>query len=176
MSSKKLVITALFAAVLCVIAPVTIHLEPIPLSLATFAVYLMGAVLGVKQALAAVCVYILLGAAGVPVFSNFTGGVQKILGVTGGFIFGYLPCAAITAALTRKIGPWKGRYPAAMLCGTVALYVCGTAWFLVAAKSTLGTALLACVVPFLPGDAVKIALASVIAPMVKRRIAVLSEK
>ena len=170
MSVRKMVVAALFAAVLCVIAPLTIPLEPVPLSLATFAVYLMGAVLHPVQASAAIFVYILLGAVGAPVFSGFTGGVQKLLGLTGGFIFGYLPCAAITSVLSRRPGAWKGRYPLAMLCGTAALYLCGTAWFLAATGSSLKTALFACVVPFLPGDAVKIALASAAAPALKKRL------
>lgn len=170
MSVRKMVTTALFAAVLCVLAPLTIPLEPVPLSLATFAVYLMGAVLDWRQAAAAVCVYILLGAVGAPVFSNFTGGAHKLLGVTGGFIFGYLPCAVITAVLSRRFGARRWRYPLAMLCGTAALYLCGTAWFIAAAKSALKAALMACVVPFLPGDAVKIILACALAPALKKRL------
>lgn len=170
---------ALMAALLCISAPYTINVGPIPISLASFVVYLAGAVLGLKAGTAAVGIYILLGAVGLPVFSNFGAGFAKIAGATGGYILGYLPCAAITGIGAQYLGdrkincfgkqlPWS--YPVFMLAGTFVLYLLGTIWFVVQAGSTFAKALPLCVFPFLPGDAVKIVVASVLGSVLRGRL------
>ena len=83
------------AAVICVLAPISI---PVPtaaasVTLATFAVYLATSALSPLQSFLSVMIYILLGCAGLPVFSNFTGGAGVIAGPTGGYIIGYICCA-----------------------------------------------------------------------------------
>lgn len=166
MKVKDLTVTALFAALICAAAPWTVPIGPIPLSLATFAVYLAGATLGAKRGTAAVLVYVLIGAVGLPVFSGFAGGMQKILGVTGGYIVGYIPCALLTGLFADKGGKlWS--YAAGMVAGTVALYALGTAWFCFAAKAALAYALSVCVLPFLVGDAIKIACAAFLATQLR---------
>ena len=89
--TKDLTLTAVMAAIICIAGPLTVAVGPIPLSLATFAIYLAGAVLGPKRGTAAVALYLLIGMIGVPVFSGFTGGFQKLAGVTGWYLIGYLP-------------------------------------------------------------------------------------
>jgi biotin transport system substrate-specific component len=170
MKTKNLVMTALFAAVLCVAAPFTLPIGPIPLSLATLVIYVAASVLDWKLATLALLVYILLGAVGLPVFSNMTGGFQKIAGVTGGFIVGYLPCAMAVGLMIKGLRARRWSYPVAMLLGTALLYACGTAWFTVAAHTTVSKAVMTCVVPFLPGDAIKIVVASALAPMLRARL------
>ena len=91
MKTRDLTLTALFAAILCVAAPFSIPVGPIPITLATFAIYLAAIVLGKKYGTLAVVIYILLGAVGLPVFSGFSGGFQKIVSATGGYIIGYIP-------------------------------------------------------------------------------------
>ena len=103
MKTKDICTIAVLAALLCVVAPLSVPVGPIPISLASFAVYLAGAFLGWKRGTAAVAVYILLGAAGVPVFSGYEGGLQKLAGVTGGFILGYLPCAAVVGLAADRM-------------------------------------------------------------------------
>ena len=85
MKTKQLVRIALMAAVLCVLAPWKIPVGPIPITLASFGVYLAAGVLGPLEGTVAVVIYVLLGAVGVPVFSGFTGGAGCLLGVTGGY-------------------------------------------------------------------------------------------
>ena len=102
MNTKKTALAAILAAILCVIAPISIPLGAIPVSLATFAVYIISCTVNKKYATVAVIIYILLGAAGLPVFSAFSGGFHRIAGVTGGYIIGYIPCAFITALLIEK--------------------------------------------------------------------------
>ena len=88
MKTKDLTLTAVMAALICIAGPLTIAIGPVPLSLATFAVYLAGAVLGPKRGTAAVALYLVIGIVGVPVFSGFTGGFQQLAGVTGGSLIG----------------------------------------------------------------------------------------
>ena len=168
MKTKEMTLVAVMAALICVAGPLTVAVGPIPLSLCSFAVYLAGAVLGVKRGALAVALYLLIGAIGVPVFSGFSGGLQKLVGVTGGYLAGYLACAALTG-LGSGDGP-KWRLPAFMLLGTAALYAVGTAWFMIQTKNPLGAALGMCVIPFLPGDAAKIVAATLIAPPIRRAV------
>jgi biotin transport system substrate-specific component len=168
MKLRPMVYAAVFAAVLCVISPFVIPIGPIPLSLATFAVYLAAAALDWKYAALAVLLYVLIGLAGVPVFSNFSGGFQKLVGPTGGFLIGYILCAVTTGLILKKREQKRWLYPVAMIAGTVVLYLFGTVWFMILMQATLSKALLLCVIPFLPGDAFKIILASVIAPQLRK--------
>lgn len=163
MKTKDMVLIGIFAAIICVFAPFTIPVGAIPISLATFAIYLAAAMLGAKRGTIAVLVYILIGAVGIPVFSGFSGGIGKILGVTGGYIVGYIPCAFASGILIDKFKSRKLIYPIALLIGTIILYSFGTAWFMIQSGNSLAQALAVCVIPFLLGDALKIAAASIIA-------------
>ena len=165
MRTKDLTLIAVMAALICVAGPLSIAVGPIPISLCSFAVYLAGTVLGWKRGSLAVLIYLLIGLTGVPVFSGFSGGVQKLAGVTGGYLVGYIPCAmiaglAVRDGQTRPEKPWL--LPAALSAGTAVLYVIGTAWFMIQTKNPLGGALSMCVLPFLPGDAAKIVAATLI--------------
>ena len=173
MKTKELTIIAVMAALICVAGPLSIAIGPIPLSLASFAVYLAGAVLGWKRGTVAVAVYLLIGLVGVPVFSGFSAGLQKLAGVTGGYLVGYLPCALITGLGMKE--PGKGEapkwlLPVCMVAGTAVLYIVGTAWFMVQTKNTLAASLGMCVLPFLPGDAIKIVAATLIACPVRKAL------
>lgn len=176
---RNMCFTALMAAVMCVVAPLSVPIGPIPISLATLVVYLAGALLGGKKGTLAVAIYILIGAVGVPVFSGYSGGVAKLLGVTGGYIVGYLPCAAIvgfgidrfggnSVSVAGKRFPWA--YPVAMIVGTIVLYALGTAWFMAQSGNPLMGSLSMCVIPFLPGDAAKIVVATVLGGILRKRL------
>ncbi len=173
MSTKEMVTIAVMAALLCVAGPLSIAIGPIPLSLATFAVYLAGAVLGAKRGTLAVAIYLLIGLVGVPVFSAFSGGLQKLIGVTGGYLVGYLPCALITGLAVKKNEAEPKplfKLPLYMVIGTAVLYAIGTAWFMIQTKNNLASALMLCVVPFLVGDGIKIIAATLLALPVRRAI------
>ena len=172
MKVKDMTLTAVMAALICAAGPLTIAVGPVPLSLATFAVYMAGAILGKKRGMIATGLYLLIGTVGVPVFSGFSGGFQKLAGVTGGYLVGYLACAFF-AGLGAEYAEKEGRkwiLPAMTVLGTAILYIIGTAWFMIQTGNGPGTALGLCVLPFLPGDALKIAAVTIIAPTVKRAI------
>ena len=173
MKTKDMTLIAMMAALICVAGPLTIPVGPIPLSLATFAVYLAGSVLGSKKGTIAVGLYLMIGIIGVPVFSGFSGGFQKLAGVTGGYLVGYLPCAYMSgegAEKRERIGWWY--HPLMMIAGTALLYLVGTVNFMLHTGNGLGAALALCVVPFLIGDAVKIAGATLITQTLKKAISV----
>ena len=92
MRINRIVSIALMTAVICVISPfaIAIPVSPVPISLATFAIYLTVIILGWEDGTISVLVYVLLGFAGAPVFTGFTGGAGKVLGPTGGYIIGYI--------------------------------------------------------------------------------------
>ena len=172
MKTTDMTLTAVMAALICIAGPVSLFIGPIPLSLATFAVYMAGAVLGPKRGTAAVGLYLLIGIAGVPVFSGFSGGFQKLAGVTGGYLAGYLPCAFLTGIGTEKADAGNAGWirPVMMAAGTAVLYLTGTIWFMIQSGNSLGASLSLCVFPFLPGDAVKILAATLLTVPVRRAV------
>ena len=158
---RALVLCALFAALTAVCAQVIIPIGPVPVSLSLLPVLLCGALLPCRQALLAMAVYLLLGLAGAPVFSGFSGGPAKLFGVTGGYIIGYLPCVLAESLLLRTGRAWW-KQALAMAAGVLLCYALGTAWFMITRHTSLMATLSACVLPFLPFDAVKIALAVIL--------------
>ena len=95
-STKTMVSVGMFAAVLSVLSVLTIPMPSgVPLTLQTFAMALCGYALGAKRGTAAVALYLLLGAVGMPVFAGMTGGVSRFVGPTGGFLWGFLFLAAL---------------------------------------------------------------------------------
>lgn len=167
-----LVLTAMAAAVLCVLAPLSIPLPmtPVPLSLTNlillFAVYL----LPWKWAWASCLVYLLLGAAGLPVFSGFGGGLGKLAGPTGGYLIGFLLQVPISGLFVERFRSRRLLCALGMALGIAASYALGTAWLAIQMNISLGAALLAGVIPYLPGDALKILAATLLGPVVSRLV------
>lgn len=168
MNARAVCRVALMAALMCIAAPVTIPVGPIPVTLATLTVYLAGICLGAKEGCAAVAVYLLLGAAGLPVFSGFAGGFQQMLGPTGGYFAGYLLCAATVGKMAQQRR--NGWVIAGLLMGTAFCYAVGTAWFMHLTQMPFSAAAACCVLPFLPGDALKMAAAYAVGVPVQRRL------
>ena len=150
----------------------------VPFTLQTFAVCLIAALLGPRRGLWTVLCYILLGAVGAPVFAGFKGGFGALLGVTGGYIVGFLFTALVVGLASERWGRKLKVLVPAMILGILLCYAFGTAWFvLVYTKNSgpigVGTALGWCVLPYIPADAAKLLLASLLSvrlyPLVGRR-------
>ncbi len=175
-STQTLVLTALCAAIICILSPLSVPIGPVPISLATFAVMLSGCLLGAKYGTAATLVYILLGAVGLPVFSGFSGGADRIFGMTGGYIIGYLPLALLTGLVYDKLGRMASgirKYLAmvlGMVAGTAVLYLIGTIWFCHVSGMSAPKAIALCVTPFLLGDTLKVIVIAVIVPQIERAL------
>lgn len=173
-SLRPLLLCALFAALTVICAQLVIPLPMVPISLALLAVNLTGALLGPRLGAASMGVYALLGLAGAPVFASFGAGPGILFGKTGGYILGYILAAFLTGLLLCKRQGY-GRTCFAMAMGTLACYAFGTAWFMAVTGLNLGAGLGYCVLPFLPGDAVKVLAAAWLAkrlrPQVERMLA-----
>ncbi len=166
--TRRLVFCALFAALIVILSQVQLPIGPVPVSLATLGVMLCGLMLGWRYGLLAVGAYILLGIVGVPVFAGFQGGAGRLVGPTGGYIVGYL-FYALLAGLS--IPPLQERFWGRcilLLLGTAVCYGLGTAWFVHMSGRTIAESLSLCVIPFLPGDAAKIVLASFVTPRLRK--------
>lgn len=162
---RMIALVAVFTALMCVISPISIPIQPVPITLATLMVYLIAAVFSYKIAPAIIVMYILLGMAGLPVFAGFRGGLEVIAGPTGGFIVGYVLGAICESLLITFFKDKKWMYPVAMVGATFFIYLFGLIWFMIYMNGeyTLAQALMACVVPFLLGDALKIVVSTLIA-------------
>lgn len=165
--TQGMVLCALFAAVTAVLSQVAIPLPLVPINMALLAVYLSGGVLGARFGALSQVVYVCLGAVGLPVFSFFRGGIGILLGPTGGYIAGYIVAAAVVGFWVERRGERFWQLVLGIALGMTLCYVLGTAWFMVVTQNTLSAALGACVLPFLPGDMVKIALAAVLIPKIR---------
>ena len=155
-----LLLSALFAAVTAVCSFISIPLPftPIPVNLATLAVFLAGGLLGSKYGTISQTVYLILGAIGAPIFHNFAGGIGILAGPTGGYIIGYITAAFLTGFVIQLSGKKDSVLTLilAMIVGLLSCYLLGTIWFMVSSGTGLFPSLAACVIPFLPGDALKI--------------------
>ena len=163
-------VVALMTAVLCVLAPFSIPVGPIPISFATLGLYLAVIILGGKKATIVCLMYLLIGFVGLPVFSGFSGGPAKLMGPTGGYFFGYLLLTIVAGWFVDKFPGKRGMCLLGLVLGTVACYVVGTAWLAVQMGISFGAALMLGVVPFLIGDVVKICLATWIGTLIRGRI------
>ncbi len=146
----EITMTALMAAVTCILAPLSIPIGPVPISFTNLAIYLSLYLLGWKKGTISYLIYLLLGLVGLPVFSGFTGGPSKLAGPTGGYIIGFIVMAVIAGLVIdncRK--PWIQLI--GMIVGTIICYLFGTIWFCLVANYTFKAALAVCVIPFIPG-------------------------
>jgi len=164
-----LAMTALMTAVICVLAPVSISIGPIPLSLAVLAIFLSVYLLGWKLGTVSVVVYIALGMVGAPVFSGYGAGLAKVLGPTGGYILGYIPMALIAGLFIQRFSG-RALQAVGMVLGAAVLYAFGTAWYCIQANVGVVEALWACVIPFIPAEALKILIVLLIGPTIRKRL------
>ena len=169
-STYAMVVTALMAAVTCILAPLSVPIGPVPISLTNFAIYLSLYLLDWKKGTLSYLIYLLLGLVGLPVFSGFTGGLAKLAGPTGGYIIGFIPMAIIAGIVIDKYTEKWLLCLLAMIVGTIVCYALGTAWLAYEAKMDMMAALWAGVIPFIPGDLVKMALAILIAPKIRAQV------
>ena len=169
---KQLALTGLMTAVLCILGPLSLNIpiSPVPISLGFLGIYFLCSVLGMKLGTLSVITYILLGLAGLPVFTGFAGGPQKLFGPTGGYIIGYVPMVVL-AGLALKAFPQKRWFQlGGMILATAVLYAFGTILFCAQTGSTLERALLVCVIPFIPFDFGKMFLATALGPILRERL------
>ena len=162
MNVRNMVRCALASALICVCAWLAVPMGDTVFTLQTFAVFLTLFLLGGKWGSAAIVVYLVLGAAGLPVFTGFRGGLGALLGATGGYLTGFLFCGLSYWLLEALVGREKIRLWM-MIPGIGLCYLFGTLWYcfgyLPGEKMAVGFVLLRCVIPYLLPDGVKLILA-----------------
>lgn len=157
----------LFAALILICTHLSIPMPTgVPLTLQTFAVALGGFLLGPVYGAMAVGVYLLLGAAGLPVFSGFTGGLGRFVGPTGGFLWGFLLLAG-GCGLGRKRPFFLRLIPG--LLGLLLCHLLGSLWYARLGGLNFAAAAAAVSLPFLPKDAASILLALAFARLLEKR-------
>lgn len=156
-NTKKLVMTGLCAAILCVVSPFVIPLpiSPVPVSLAPCAIFISAFILSPLQCTVSVMIYLILGAVGLPVFAGFMGGLGVLAGPTGGYLVGYMAAAFIASLFNIKFKKIY-MYIIGMILGLAVMYLVGTVWFSVSQDISFVSALMVCVIPYLVGDILKI--------------------
>ena len=161
--------TALMAAVTCILAPLSIPIGPVPISFTNLAIYLSLYLLGWKKGTVSYLIYLLMGFVGLPVFSGIHWRPCEAGGPTGGYIIGFIVMAVIAGLVIDNCHkPWIQLI--GMIVGTIVCYLFGTIWFCIVADYTFKAALAVCVIPFIPADLIKMIIAMIIGPMIKKRI------
>ena len=161
---------ALLTAVLAQVA-VPVAGSPVPITGQTLAVVLTAAALGPARGVAGQALYLLLGAVGLPFYSDASGGVEVVAGATGGYLLGFLP-AALLIGLAAQQGHDRRvtRALPLFLAGQLVIFAVGVPWLAVAAGLTAAQALQAGFYPFLVGGVVKAVLAGLLLPATWRLV------
>ena len=160
---KRMVYAALMAALTAAGAYIAVPIGPVPIVLQNLFIMLAGLLLGGRWGLISVAVYLLAGAVGLPVFAGGTGGVGKFVGPTGGYLLGFAAAAYLIGLISES---GRGRVVIdvlAMVAGTLIIYAFGVAWLKVVTGMSFSKAVTVGMLPFLIGDALKIAAAIPIA-------------
>ena len=167
---KDMTVIALVTAVICIIAPfsIPIAISPIPITLALFALFLAGIILGKWKGVVCTVIYLLLGMVGLPVFNGFTSGPGKLFGPTGGYLIGYLFLVFFTGLFVEKFPNKIPMYFVGGIIGIIVCYAFGTVWFVLQYKVGFLEALTMCVFPYIPMDLVKLVAAVIIGSQVRK--------
>ncbi|HPD57344.1 MAG TPA: biotin transporter BioY [Smithellaceae bacterium] len=168
---RGIIYASLFGALTAVGAYIIIPLPPVPITAQTFFLNVAAAVLGGPLGAASQFIYIMLGVLGMPVFAGGKSGLGVLFGPTGGYLIGFILGAFVIGFLAsqkKEAGIWW--YGFSMLAGMVIIYLLGVLQLSFVARLDLIKAASVGILPFLPGDMVKIALAAWVSCQLKKRI------
>ncbi|MGD0097973.1 MAG: biotin transporter BioY [Terracidiphilus sp.] len=162
--STGIVLAASILVGICAHIAVPFYFTPVPLTMAPFAVLLLGLLLSPRLAAASLCAYLIEGSLGLPVFvPSPLYGLAHLLGPTGGYLIAYPPAAAIIAILFRRSGRTFTAALASAAAGNVVILFCGALWMAALTHASARVVFTIAVLPFLAGDALKVAAAAGIA-------------
>ncbi len=171
-NTKDLTTISLFSAIICIFSIISIPFGAIPISLSLFAIFLASIILGLKKAVIAVLIYILLGLLGLPVFSGFKGGIQMLFGPTGGYIISYIFVAGIMGLASDNLPKVKYKKMFLFLASLLSLFVCyitGSVQYMLISSIELKKALISSALVFFPFDFLKSIIAIIIGTRIKIR-------
>ena len=169
MRTKNMAYIALMAVAVTLCSWISVPMV-VPFTMQTFGIFCTLLLLGGRRGVITIVLYIFMGMVGLPVFSGFKSGISVIAGPTGGYIIGFAVCGLFYWMCETRLNSWV-----LLAVGNIICYIFGTVWFvLIYANNgkpiTFGTALLTCVVPYILPDAVKLALAQLVASRLKPHI------
>ena len=171
---RRMVLACLMAALAAVGAYLHVPLGPVPVTLTGLFVLLAGLLLGSRQGLASMGLYLLVGLIGLPVFAGGRGGVGHLLGPTGGYLAGFCLAAWVTGLVAERTRGRLAGQALAVVAGSLSVYAVGLPWLKAVAHLSWPQTLFAGMAPFLPGDAAKalaaLALARAIRPVLSRQL------
>lgn len=173
MKTKELTLIGLMTAVTCILGPLSIPLpfSVVPISFTNLVIYFTVFLLGWKKGTISYLIYLLIGLVGLPVFSGFSGGIGKIAGPTGGYLAGFLLLAIISGIFIEKFRGKIYMYALGMVLGLAVTYLFGTIWLSYQLGLTFKEGLFMGVIPYIPGDIVKIAAALILGPILRKNVA-----
>jgi len=172
-SIKGLVYAALFGALTATGAFIVIPLPPVPITAQTFFLNVSAVLLGGQLGALSQFIYVMLGVVGMPVFAGGTAGLGVIFGPTGGYLLGFIIAAFVIGMINRmkkSAGIFWNIF--SMLIGMMIIYLLGSLQLSLVAKMSFQKALTIGVLPFIPGDIIKILLAAIISSRLKGRVKV----
>ncbi len=167
---RMMIVTALFAAIIGVMAQITIPLPLVPITGQTLAIGLAATILGSRYGTLSVILYLIIGSAGVPVFAEFSGGISKLIGPTGGYLVGFVPTAFLIGWFMEKRAFNFKNAVIANSIGTLVTLALGTAWLKIAAELSWSAAIAGGFTPFIIVGLIKAVLASWIGILVRNRL------
>ena len=158
LTTVQMAAVALMTAVTCVLGPLAIPIvvSPVPLSLTNLVLFLSLYILKTKKALISYLIYLLLGIAGLPVFSGFSGGLGKLAGPTGGYLVGFIFMILVSGFFVERFANKRLICAGALVLGALVCNIFGTVWLCWQLKVDFGAGLAMGVIPYLPGDSAKI--------------------
>jgi biotin transport system substrate-specific component len=168
---QMMIVTALFAAIIGILAQVTIPLPLIPITGQTLAIGLAATILGARYGTYSTLLYILMGAIGIPVFAQMSSGFGVIFGPTGGFIIGFIPTVYFIGKYIEKTAPTIKHACIANILGMFITLGFGTVWLKIIANLSWQAAFLGGFAPFIPVGILKAILAGWIGILVHKRLA-----
>ena len=171
---RWMVLASLMAALTAVGAYIHVPIGPVPIVLSTLFVLLSGLLLGSRWGLASMCLYLLVGAIGIPVFAGGKGGIAHFLGPTGGYLFGYVLASWLTGFIAERSRGILILEILSVLMGSLAIYSLGVPWLKMVTHMSWPKTFMVGMIPFLIGDAVKASVALILAravrPILKRQM------
>ena len=174
-SVKQMSLAAIMTAVTCILSPISLNIGPVPISLGTFAVSLSVCILGRNLGMLSYLLYLLLGFIGLPVFSNYGAGVEKLLGPTGGYLIVMIFLAFIGGFAGEKFSKIPIKQYLGLMLGIAFCYLLGTLWLGKVLSMDFGKALSVGVIPFILPDAIKVLLALVLGKKIRGRLSFFKE-
>lgn len=167
---RSMILIALFAAIIGVLAQVTIPLPLVPITGQTLAIGLAATILGARNGTLSVILYLIIGCAGVPVFAEFSAGVSKLVGPTGGFLIGFIPQTFLMGFFMEKFGFNLKNALIANIFGMFLTLFFGTAWLKISADLSWVAAFTGGFTPFILVGIIKAIIASWVGIIVRKRL------